>query len=337
MVSFQNDPVEPDSVEEAKEHIDQIREDYGLGDVSRGFAQDSLREALKMYRQISSSFRNVGALTYNSLANELYSESTHFIHELIQNANDNEFSHGVVPELKFEYKSGFLRVDCNEIGFKRKHVNAICRIGKSTKSGENKKDGAIGEKGIGFKSVFKVADVVWITSRQYSFKFETDKAKHKGLGMIAPIWSEPPDGFSARRGVTSFYLRLSSANRQCEVQAKLNSVDATMLMFLRKLRRITITMEGGTPRVLNRTESNSAFGRIITLHQDNEMVRYVSTKYTVCNLPETEKRPGIEQSEVELAFPITRQETPLIKQQQVFAHLPMRPFGFQVWTLLRVL
>ena len=36
--------------------------------------------------------------------------------ELIQNADDNDYEMKQVPELNFEYKGGYLRVDCNEKG-----------------------------------------------------------------------------------------------------------------------------------------------------------------------------------------------------------------------------
>ncbi|KAM5385312.1 hypothetical protein ACJZ2D_000953 [Fusarium nematophilum] len=78
--------------------------------------------------------------------------------ELIQNAEDNTYD-CATPSLSFTYKRGSLRVDCNEIGFSDSNVRAICKIGESTKAGLGRSARYIGEKGIGFKSVFKVASV----------------------------------------------------------------------------------------------------------------------------------------------------------------------------------
>ena len=47
-------------------------------------------------------------------------------------------------------------VDCNEDGFTRENVEAICNVGASTKT-RNNSQYYIGEKSIGFKSVFMVA------------------------------------------------------------------------------------------------------------------------------------------------------------------------------------
>ena len=54
-----------------------------------------------------------------------------------------------------------------------------------------------------------VADVVWISSREYSFKFD----KSEPLGMIAPTWERFPE--EVKPGYTSMLLQLSS---ECNAQ-----------------------------------------------------------------------------------------------------------------------
>lgn len=102
--------------------------------------------------------------------------------------------------MSFSYRPGSLRIDCNEVGFTAKNVEAICAINRSTKSGKTSYGEYIGEKGIGFKSVFKAADVVWISSREFTFKFD----KTKPLGMVSPIWAEFPE--ATQPGCTSIVL-----------------------------------------------------------------------------------------------------------------------------------
>lgn len=110
------------------------------------------------------------------------SKPTHFLLELIQNADDNKYE-GLSPTLDITYSNRTLRIDCNEIGFGRRNVETICSVGASIKAGLGNSTRYIGEKGIGFKSVFKVAHTVWIKSSHYSFKFD----RREKLGMIAPI------------------------------------------------------------------------------------------------------------------------------------------------------
>lgn len=109
------------------------------------------------------------------LSEELYTKPTHFMFELIQNADDNKYAPGVTPRLSVVYsKGGLLWVGCNEFGFTAENVRAICRIGGSTKKVEGSRKGYIGEKGIGFKSVFTVSDKVWIKSRAVQVRLDSE-------------------------------------------------------------------------------------------------------------------------------------------------------------------
>jgi hypothetical protein len=65
----------------------------------------------------------------------------------------------------FAYREdGYLWVACNEDGFTESNVQAICEISDSTKRISGSRKGFIGEKGIGFRSVFSVADKVGVSS-----------------------------------------------------------------------------------------------------------------------------------------------------------------------------
>ena len=75
----------------------------------------------------------VASLTANSLSEDLYSKATHFVLELIQNADDNTYVSSVTPTLAVDLSGSRLNVQCNEVGFNAQNVRAICSIGKSTK------------------------------------------------------------------------------------------------------------------------------------------------------------------------------------------------------------
>jgi len=130
----------------------------------------------------------------------------------IQNAEDNDYA-TENPHLRFVltntdsligYKNtAVLIVENNEVGFQKKHVEAICSVGQSTKS---KDQGYIGEKGIGFKSVFRITSCPYVFSQGFSFKLpETDDSS--GLGYIVPFWVDSlPKGISNQ--ITSIHLPL---------------------------------------------------------------------------------------------------------------------------------
>ena len=126
------------------------------------------------------------------LSLELYSKDTHFVLELIQNADDNDYHpsvlrcrdpHGEVPSLKFVISKEAIIVLNNEVGFSEKNIRAICDVGKSTKGAH--RFGYIGQKGIGFKSVFRVTDKPEIHSNCFHIGFD---ASADPIGFILPHW-----------------------------------------------------------------------------------------------------------------------------------------------------
>ena len=80
------------------------------------------------------------------LLGQLYSERTHFIFELIQNAED-----AGATELAFELFDDRLEVRHDGRPFTEADVRGVCGVGTSEKSGDLTK---IGQFGIGFKSVY---------------------------------------------------------------------------------------------------------------------------------------------------------------------------------------
>ena len=68
------------------------------------------------------------------------------------------------------------------VGFEKENIEALCSIGKHEEVKYRTKD-YIDEKGIGFKLVFKVENIVNISSKAYSFRLDPRSI----LGMIGPI------------------------------------------------------------------------------------------------------------------------------------------------------
>lgn len=174
--------------EEAKQHIEQIRrERFWLDDASRRPSENPLMAMLRR--------------ALNQLATGIFEHAHHYVFELAQNADDNCYAENADRFLKFVLlendptdtpgSRGCLCVLNDEMGFERKHVESLCDIGNSTKHGN--REGYIGEKGIGFKSVFLISDRPHIISNGYSFHFRRDDCD-AGLGYIVPHWDEhvPP-------------------------------------------------------------------------------------------------------------------------------------------------
>ena len=122
--------------------ISLIRNEYTA---ERLVVDDELRQILKKNQETLDR-------ALEELSTNLYKKDFHFIMELIQNAEDNSYKENQEPSLKFILSEDYLIIQNNEVGFKEENVRALCDIKKSTKK---KVDGYVGEKGIGFKSVFK--------------------------------------------------------------------------------------------------------------------------------------------------------------------------------------
>ena len=91
-------------------------------------------------------------LVSNSLATHLYCSNTRFVFELLQNTDDNSYSvatdSGAEPYTSFKIFAENIVLECNEDGFTKEKLLAICDASQSSKIGPQ---GYIGEKGIGFK------------------------------------------------------------------------------------------------------------------------------------------------------------------------------------------
>src|SRR5262245_39895637 len=100
------------------------------------------------------------------LSQDLYAKDIHFVLELLQNAEDNSYGPGILPEIRFRLTEEAILVQNNELGFSEDNVRSLCDVANSSKP---KRLGYIGEKGIGFKSVFRVTDEPYISSNGFSF------------------------------------------------------------------------------------------------------------------------------------------------------------------------
>lgn len=148
-------------------------------------------EYLKLLRDVRQSLKNAfGFRTYESylsLIKKAGSDKRRFFNELLQNADDCTYGAEVTPTFSLTYRNNAVDVTYNETGFKKENVRAITAIGESTKKLLLTGDAAIGEKGVGFKSVFGVSSEVEIHSNGFDFKLKEktptipEKCEHKDV------------------------------------------------------------------------------------------------------------------------------------------------------------
>ena len=268
------------------------------------------------------------------------------MYELIQNAEDNSYSIATAdseaPFLAFKLYPDRIIIDSNEDGFSKSNIRAICSVGNSTKKHSA---GYIGEKGIGFKSVFKIAQKVHIQSGPFSFAFShTREDDDDGLGMITPYYEdaeELPMGVRTRMALTL----LDPTNFE-ELASEFRAVPDTFLMFLSRLQRLSIELYGpdnthtATQYSKRETKENGLYTTFLArttvtgVEESTSEQKYYTMKSDLHDLPFDDARKdkegnSIDRATVILAFPVDEHDEPVLKQQYTYAFLPLRRVGFK--------
>ena len=158
------------------------------------------------------------------LLGQLYSDRTHFIFELIQNAED-----AGARELAFELFDDRLEVRHDGRPFTDADVRGICGVGNSAKAGDLT---AIGRFGIGFKSVYAYTQTPSVHSPGEHFRIES---------YVRPVAIAP----AGAPGETLFIFPfdrgdLSPAAATAEIAAALAGLGLGTLLFLRSIERVTV-------------------------------------------------------------------------------------------------
>jgi hypothetical protein len=298
-----------------KEVIEKIRKvRFGIG-LDRSNIPFEVQEALKDKEEVLKEAAR--------LAKEIYTKRPRFVFELIQNAEDNEYRDGIRPRIRFIIKQNELVVQNNENGFEEKNVWALCAVGGTTK--EKKILGYIGEKGIGFKSVFMITDQPRIYSNQFQFMFQYQKDNPTTL--LIPHWIEKVPKYVNKRE-TNIILPFKSGVKE-EIDLYIKQIHPSLLLFLTKLKAIEIKN-----KILGRTMAIERYDRngIVEIKHGNKH-SYWKMVRKLLNVPksiEEERRKDIYETEVVLAFPLNNDgSADTSKEQEVFAFLPIRKYGFK--------
>jgi len=258
----------------------------------------------------------------------------HFLLELFQNADDNLYEANTIPKMKITFRDSTLRFDSNEMGFRKRDVESICSVNQSSKSESHVGVRRIGEKGVGFKSVFKVADSVFIASGPYTFMFT---AKER-LGRLAPVWVKFPEKRLA--GFTSILLQLGPTLGPDILAQCLKGLDGRLLFFLQKLKEVEVEVfenNQTSSTILRRKDNMSTYGLPSRTLEPDNFSPYILFKFPVYNLPFEKKRKNLTSSEIVLAFPsdyshasTQPSKLPIPGTHKVYAFLPIRDYGFKV-------
>ncbi|BFI30056.1 hypothetical protein AXG93_2528s1220 [Marchantia polymorpha subsp. ruderalis] len=320
---------------DAKKVVEEIRRtEFGMGQDIGGTERDLLaRQHARMGRAL------------HRLSSDLYSQDSHFVLELVQNADDNSYAAGVEAALVFLIQEGRIVVLNNEVGFTAVNMRALCDVGNSTKAGT--KTGYIGHKGIGFKSVFRVTNSPEIHSNGFHVKFDISEGD---IGFILPTIVPHPPGCQSLDDILALMPKVNVPKSVSEgwntridlpvkaaihkgggmnlLASKFSDLHPSLLLFLHRLRCIAVR--------------NEMTGSMVVMHREDlgdDLVKVVHEKGTATwmvvrrQLKATVHRPGITGTEIALAFQLHEVSEGIYEacseQQQVFAFLPLRAYGLR--------
>ena len=261
-----------------------------LSESDEGSAQDYLRE-LRNNRLMGRDA--IGKRQYRNYIDLILQSGTspeRFIQELLQNADDCEYADGVVPEFSLVQKKNKITTRYNEKGFTRGNIRSITAIGESTKKLLLNQDASqIGEKGVGFKTIFAVASMVEIHSGAYHFS----------LSAQAPTIPESlGQNFEDETG-TRMEITLKNGAISPAFHSERNVLE--LCLCLRKLKKlhingthVTIVDEDATRTITinNRSHKFRRFTYSFTLNdaalqeRENGLRHISSRQQIICYIPE---------------------------------------------------
>jgi hypothetical protein len=207
-------------------------------------------------------FDDIGA----HLANELYSDRTHFIYELLQNAEDalarrsKSEPCGTFPR-NVDFHLFPDRLEIRHFGqpFDDQDIASISDVFKSTKVDN---PAQIGKKGIGFKSVYAFTNLPEVHSG--SERFQIERFIRLKLAAPRPLTD----------GQTLFILPFSGGEPEREekfrqIRDRLTNLDLRPLLFLRQIHEITWGIEGQDRGCYQHMCQDDGWGRRVTLISKN--------------------------------------------------------------------
>ena len=237
------------------------------------------------------------------LLGQLYSERTHFIFELIQNAED-----AGATELAFELFEDRLELRHDGRPFTEADVRGVCGVGQSDKASDITGDlTAIGKFGIGFKSVYAYTRTPRIYSGGEAFRIEN---------FVRPYAVNPPAEPAAE---TLFVFPFDHDTVPAEVAtreiaAALGALEPRILLFLRNIKRLRTGGPGAADSIVERSVTDGpGASRRVTVSRDGRREAWLTWQRPV---------EGHQGQRVEVAFALVGERVVAVGASPLTAFFP---------------
>ena len=206
--------------------------------------------------------------------------------ELIQNADDAEAT-------KFGiHKTSFGFVVCNNgRPFTAEDIEALCRSGASNKQ---RGGDTIGYRGIGFKSVVKLAKQIALWSGNYHIIFDKEKTKDLLHVSNAPVIRIPHETdkenlhsneimqLSKVHGYTTIFSFINPDS--AILDRELKNFDSSCLLFLNHINKVKLETVGINRNIELTRKKISQSSNIINIHENTKLMACWNLHYSSKNI-----------------------------------------------------
>jgi hypothetical protein len=229
------------------------------------------------------------------LLSERYADRTHFIFELLQNAEDalkKRVGWNGNRTVRFNLTKEEIRFNHHGKPFDEADVRGICGIGESTKGLTE-----IGRFGIGFKSVYAFTDRPEVHSGEEDFAIEN---------FVWPVAITPARRYPEE---TLFVIPFRSSESCDEVTFGLQRIGVKTLLFLREIEEIEWIVDGGPSGIYLRgktEEPDEGVRWVVVIGQESD-VPEVEENWLIFSKP-VETSTGLPVGYVEIAFLIEKDD-----------------------------
>ena len=213
-----------------------------MSEVERRITPDSLAGIQRNSRLLLDGLKAKGGSGLRNLLTQMYPDQAHFLYELLQNAEDAgarnvEF---VLRRDRMVFAHDGTRL------FDLADIDSITDVADSTKRDDPTR---IGKFGVGFKAVYDFTSTPEIHSGDYHFRI---------VDLFYPDDEIPPLQSADDVGMgTVFVLPFDRPEKSADeafnqIGSGLEELDASSLLFLRHISRVTLSMPGAHTRVIER-------------------------------------------------------------------------------------
>ena len=234
-----------------------------------------------------------------------YKDRTHFLFELLQNAEDAK-----ATDVKLWLHKNQLIIEHNGILFSKDDVVSITKVAKSTKSGAN--SGNIGKFGIGFKSVYAYAATPRIYSGDYAFEIRD---------FIYPYEIDPVVLMNNwTRIVIPFNNgEISEQKAFEEIRRALNEqISSNTLLFLNNIESLEISIDGMKDMITiskEERERSGVFGNVLDVSLMYQRgVKQREEEYLLFT--------DCEEEAIKLAFKVNGKELEPVQNTNIYTFFP---------------